>query len=130
MVNKVILVGRVGGDVAVRTIGENKVAEFSFATSEKFKDKDGVRQEKTEWHNIVMWRGLAGVAERYVAKGSLLYLEGKKETQTWDKDGVTQYKTIIVCHDMKMLGGKSAESVGADPITPVGSGADENDLPF
>lgn len=98
-VNKVILVGNVGKDPEIRTFGNGgKVANFSIATSENWKDKQGQRQEKTEWHNIAVFNeGLIGVIERYVKKGSKLYIEGKLQTRKWqDRDGNDKYTTEIV----------------------------------
>jgi len=104
-VNKVILVGNLGRDPEIRTLESGvKVATFSLATSESFKDRDGNRQDKTEWHNIVLWRGLAEIAERYLAKGNTIYVEGKLQTRSWDdKDGNKRYTTEIVGQNMKML---------------------------
>ena len=108
-VNKVIIVGRLGKDPEVKTTpsGE-KVSTFSMATSEKFTDRNGQKQEKTEWHNIVAWRKLAEIIERYVKKGSLLYIEGKLVTRSWDdpQSGQKRYKTEIVANQMQMLGAK------------------------
>src|SRR5579871_1706299 len=97
-VNRVILVGRTGKDPEVRYLENNvAVAKFSLATSESYKDKSGNKVESTEWHNIVLWRGLAEVAEKYVRKGSLLYIEGRIKSRSWeDKDGVKKYITEIV----------------------------------
>lgn len=98
-VNKVILIGNVGKDPEIRTFGNGgKVANFSIATSEQWKDKQGQRQEKTEWHNIAVFSdGLVGVIERYVKKGSKLYIEGKLQTRKWqDRDGNDKYTTEVV----------------------------------
>lgn len=98
-VNKVILIGNVGKDPEIRTFGNGgKVANFSIATSEQWKDKQGQRQEKTEWHNIAVFSdGLVGVIERYVKKGSKLYIEGKMQTRKWtDRDGNDKYTTEVV----------------------------------
>ena len=106
-VNKVILIGRVGNEPDIKVIGEKKVANFSFATSETYKDKNsGDKIENTEWHNIVIWGGLADVVESYVHKGDQLYLEGKLMTRKWEKEGITYSRTEIVCNQMQMLGGK------------------------
>lgn len=113
--NKVQIIGRLGKDPEVRTIPSgNKVANFSIATSEKFKDKSGQLQEKTEWHNIVIWGKLAEIIEKYVRKGSLIYLEGKLETRSWDDQatGQKKYKTEINCNIMQMLGSKSDNQQG------------------
>lgn len=102
-VNKVILIGNVGNDPEVKYVQEDvPVARFSLATSESFK-KDGERITNTEWHNIVIWRGLAKVVEQYVKKGSKLYIEGKLTTRSYEKDGQTKYFTEIVAREMRML---------------------------
>ncbi len=113
-VNKVILVGRLGKDPEVRHLENGTpVASFSIATSESYKDKSsGERVEKTEWHNIVLWRGLAEVAEKYLHKGDQVYVEGKLQTRSWEKDGVTRYSTEIVGREMTMLGSKGQPSGG------------------
>lgn len=105
-VNKVILVGNVGKDPETRYLDENTpVCKFSLATSEVYKNRDGERIEQTEWHNVVLWRGLAKVAEQYVKKGSQLYIEGRIRTRNYDdKDGVKRYITEIVGDNMQMLG--------------------------
>lgn len=107
-VNKVILVGNLGKDPEVRHLENGTpVASFSIATSESYKDRtSGERVEKTEWHNIVLWRGLAEVAEKYLKKGSQVYIEGKLQTRSWEKDGVTRYTTEIVGRELTMLGNK------------------------
>jgi len=107
-VNKVILIGNLGKDPEVRHLeGGVAVARFPIATSETFKDKNGQKQEKTEWHNIVLWRGLAEVAEKYLRKGQSVFIEGKIRTSQYqDKDGNQRYSTEIVADQMTMLGGK------------------------
>jgi len=107
-VNKVILVGHLGRDPDVRLLENGaKVATFSLATSETF-TRDGKKVEQTEWHNIVLWRGLADIAERFLAKGKLVYLEGKLRTRSWeDKDGNKRYQTEVIADNFTMLGRKS-----------------------
>ena len=108
MVNKVTLIGRVGKDPEVRRLDNGTaVAKFSLATSEKWKDSNGEKQETTEWHNVVVWRGLAEVAEKYVKKGDLLYLEGKVTYREYTgNDNQKKYFTEIVASNFQMLGGK------------------------
>ena len=108
-VNKTILVGNVGADPEVRyTQNGSAVANFSLATKERYKDKAGVQQDKTEWHRVVIWGKLAEVVGEYVKKGQLLYLEGKNVTRKWeDNNGVEKYTTEVVCNSMQMLGSKS-----------------------
>ncbi len=113
-VNKVILVGNVGKDPEVQYIKEDvPVARFTLATSETYKDKNGEKQTTTEWHNIVVWRGLAKVVEQWVKKGSQLYIEGKITNRSYEKDGVTKYFTEIVANNMQMLGNKENTGGGA-----------------
>jgi single-strand DNA-binding protein len=106
--NKVMLIGNLGKDPEVRAIPSGvKVANFPIATSESYTGKDGNRVEKTEWHNIVMWRGLAEVAEKYLRKGNQVFIEGKLQTRSWDKaDGTKGYMTEILADNMTMLGGR------------------------
>ena len=132
MVNKVILVGNVGKDPEVRHLDNGvAVASFSLATSENYKDKQGNKQTNTEWHNIVLWRGLAEVAEKWVKKGQSLYVEGKITTEEYqDKDGNKRYTTKIIGSQMQMLGSKGESST--PPTVPAVDGApkDTEDLPF
>lgn len=113
-VNKVILIGNLGKDPEVRHLeGGVAVARFPIATSETFKDKNGQRQERTEWHNIVVWRGLAEVAEKYLRKGNSVFIEGKIRTNSYqDKEGVQRYSTEIVADNMTMLGGRGGDNNG------------------
>lgn len=105
-VNKVMLIGRVGSDVTIRTAGDQKVASFTLATSEKYKGKDGNMVENTEWHNISIWGKLAEVAEKYVTKGTQLYIEGKIKTEKYQKDGQDKFIVRIVANSMQLLGSK------------------------
>lgn len=115
-VNKVILVGNLGKDPEVRHLESGAVvANFPIATSETYKDKNGNKQEQTEWHNIVLWRGLAEIAEKYLRKGNQIYVEGKLKTRSWqDKEGNTRYTTDVVGDNLTMLGSKS----NSDNSTP------------
>lgn len=134
MINKVILVGNVGADPVIKDLsGDVKCASFTVATSESYKDKNGEKQTLTEWHRISAWRGLAGVIEKYVTKGTQVYIEGKlKTTKYTDKDGVEKYSTEVVADTLKMLGGKSGGSdAGAhNEIPPVVEDDGSQDLPF
>jgi single-strand DNA-binding protein len=143
-VNKVILVGNVGQDPEVRYLDNNvPVCTLRMATSDVYKNKSGERVTTTEWHNVVLWRGLAEVAEKYVHKGSQIYIEGKLRTRSWDdKDKNKKYITEIVADVMQLLGKKSDEHSGPSAQNtdtseqPAGDKAsiDEpdinNDLPF
>ncbi|MFO7756812.1 MAG: single-stranded DNA-binding protein [Bacteroidales bacterium] len=115
-VNKVILVGNVGKDPEVRYIDTNvPVARFPFATSETYRSRDGEKITTTEWHNVVLWRGLAEVTEKYVKKGSQLFIEGKIRTRSYDdRDGNKRYITEIIADNMQMLGRRS-DNKSSDP---------------
>lgn len=142
-VNKVILVGRLGKDPEVRHLENGAtVANFSMATSETYKDKTtGERKEITEWHNIVLWRGLADVASKYLHKGDMVYIEGKLRTRSWEKDNVTRYTTEVVGDNMTMLSQKSSGGSSSDYSPSSATGApggntdykpsdSSDDLPF
>ena len=110
MLNKVQLIGRLGKDPEIRyTQGSEAVATVSLATSESWKDKNGDKQEKTEWHNLVFYRRLAEVVGEHLKKGSLIYVEGKITTEKYQKDGEDRYVTKIVVSEMKMLGGNKTD---------------------
>ena len=142
-INKVILVGNVGKDPEVKYLeGGVAVAKFPLATSEVYKNKEGQRVESTEWHNIVMWRGLAEVAEKYVRKGKQLYIEGRIKTRTYGEENNKKYFTEILADTMTMLGtrgdgsGSSTHSGTSEPARMVDTPAPEisagpsDDLPF
>jgi len=105
MVNKVILIGRLGKDPETRyTTGVDAVTNFSIATNETWTDKTtGEKKEKTEWVNIVAWRKLGEICGEYLKKGQLIYVEGKLQTRSWEKDGVTRYMTEVNINNMQML---------------------------
>ncbi len=114
--NKATLIGNLGKDPEVRaTPSGAKVANFSIATTESYTGKDGQKVDKTEWHNIVMWRGLAEVAEKYLKKGSQVYVEGRLQTRSWDdKEGQKRYTTEIIADNMVMLGRPTGGGGGRD----------------
>ena len=123
-VNKAILIGNVGKDPDVRHLENDvTVARFTLATSESYKKSSGEVVKTTEWHNIVLWRGLAQVAEKYVKKGSQIYIEGKIRTRSYDdKDGNKKYFTEIQGDNLTLLGKKeSSDSTQAAPINEVGT---------
>jgi single-strand DNA-binding protein len=138
-VNKVILVGNLGKDPEVRHLESGAtVANFSLATSETYRDRNsGDRVTHTEWHNIVLWRGLAEVAEKYLKKGNQVYIEGRLRTRSWDdKDGNTRYTTEVLADNMTMLGSRTsgASESPTDPLKDYSStspaSSDVDDLPF
>lgn len=128
-VNKVILIGNLGSDPEVRTIESGaKVANFSIATTERYKDKNGNPVDKTEWHNIVMWRGLAEIAEKWLKKGSQIYVEGKLRTRSWDdQNGNKRYTTEIMADSMTMLGG-APSSGGAQSQSSASASSQQNQV--
>ncbi len=138
-VNKAILVGRLGKDPELKyTPSGQAVASFSLATGEKWKDKDGNMQERTEWHNIIVWGRMAENAKEYLAKGRQVYIEGRIQTRSWDdKDGNKKYMTEIVVQNLQYLGSRSDQS-SASPGGPPPEAApqpadlagEDDDLPF
>ena len=105
--NKVQLIGNLTRDPELKKAGEVSVAEIGIATNRKWKGKDGDMQEKVEFHNVTVWRGLSDVCAKYLTKGAKVYFSGRLETQTWENDnGEKRYKTIIIADEMIMLGGK------------------------
>ena len=145
-VNKVILIGNLGQDPEVKHLENGaSVANFSIATTETYTDRNtGEKKSNTDWHNIVVWRGLAKVVEQYVKKGHKIYVEGKLRTRSWqDKEGVTRYTTEVVADNLTMLGSpQSNQNNGGEKppypteepqkTTPVDAikPEPEDDLPF
>lgn len=158
--NKVLLIGNVGGDPEIRTLPSGvKVANFSLATTESYTDKSGQRQSQTEWHRIEIWEGLANVVEQYVKKGDPLYVEGKIRSEKWtDQNGQEKTGIRIRATSMQMLGSRnssggapptgtgnsthapntgsstygnqSTNSQASEPTPQMSTGSDEDDLPF
>lgn len=141
-VNKVIIVGNLGIDPEVRTLENGtKLARLRVATSESYMSKDGQKVEQTEWHNIVLWRSLAEIAERYLAKGKQVYIEGKLKTRSWkDQEGNDRYTTEIVGDNMQLLGrpsgndnsnqGQSQSQSQPQAASASSGNQQEDDLPF
>ena len=138
--NKVMLIGNLGKDPEFRHMeGGVMVARFPLATSEFYKNKEGVRQEQTEWHRVVLWRGLAEAAEKInLHKGQMVFIEGKIRTRSWEKDGVKKFETEIVADNMTLLSRKENNGThptheehhtAATPEVPPVSTPD-GDLPF
>lgn len=123
-VNKAIIVGNLGADPEVRSLESGvKVATIRVATTERYKDRDGNQQENTEWHNVVLWRGLADITERYLKKGRQVYIEGKLRTRKWtDQNGNDRYTTEIIAQEMTLLGGAPGQQDGQQ-YTPSSTGA-------
>jgi single-strand DNA-binding protein len=145
-VNKVILIGNVGADPEIRHLDNNvAVANLRMATSESYTAKNGERVTTTEWHNVVLWRGLAELAEKYIRKGKQIYVEGRLRTRAWDdKDGQKRYTTEIFADVVRLLGGRdsstdqasgaNSHSAESQPIKneqePSFDDQPEDDLPF
>ena len=144
-VNKVILVGNLGLEPEIRTLENGtKVARLRIATSESYTNREGMRVENTEWHTVTLWRQLAEIAEKYLAKGKQVYIEGKLQTRSWkDKEGNDRYATEVVADKMQMLGrvsdaadpnaGSAVQPVSTPTATAPASTAtmeDDDDLPF
>jgi single-strand DNA-binding protein len=144
-VNKVILIGNLGADPEIRHLQDGvSVANFNLATSEFFKDKNtGERREQTEWHRVVAWRRLAELTEKYLKKGSKVYIEGKLRTRKWEKDGVDRYTTEIMADEMTLLDkpsgqaqeqgqaqGQARPASAAPAKTSAPAGEELDDLPF
>jgi single-strand DNA-binding protein len=145
-VNKVILIGNLGKDPEVKyTPSGTAVAKFSLATNERYKDKGGEWQDRTEWHNVVAWQRLAEIVGEYVKKGSKLYIEGRLQTSSWDdkESGQKRYKTEVIASDLVLLSGRgegegsgrsrgASASAGMDQRTPEPDMAQitDEDIPF
>ncbi|OGG45846.1 MAG: single-stranded DNA-binding protein [Candidatus Handelsmanbacteria bacterium RIFCSPLOWO2_12_FULL_64_10] len=140
-INKVILIGNLGADPELKyTPSGSAVSNFTLATNESWVDGKGERQEKTEWHRIVVWGKLAEICNEYLKKGSKVYIEGRLQTRSWDgQDGNKRYTTEIVARDMQMLdsrdGGRGGEEwSGSEPAPSAPEAAaargDDDDLPF
>ncbi|MGH9491071.1 MAG: single-stranded DNA-binding protein [Terriglobales bacterium] len=129
-VNRVTLLGHLGKDPELKyTPSGQAVTKFSMATSERWKDKNGEWQDRTEWHNIVLWAKMAETANQYLTKGSQVFIEGRLQTRSWDdKDGKKHYMTEIVAQDMVLLGGRG----GGEPrraAAPSGGGNGQESEP-
>lgn len=137
-VNKVILIGNLGKDPEMRYMSNgDAVTNITLATTDTWKDKNGEKQEKTEWHRVTFYRKLAEIAGQYLTKGSSVYIEGRLETREWDdKEGIKRYTTGIIADKMQMLGGKSESGSQPERSKKVketgGSGFDDmdDDIPF
>jgi single-strand DNA-binding protein len=130
-VNKAILIGNLGADPELRyTASGTAVAGFNMATTERYKDKNGELQERTEWHSIVCWGRLGELANEYLKKGRSVYIEGRIQTRNYeDKDGIKRYRTEIVAQQMQFLGGRGTTDQQTTPSESASSGPSEPDLP-
>ncbi len=147
MINKVILVGNLGRDPEVRSTPSGQpVASFSVATTRRWKDREGNKQEQTEWHNIVCWGRQAEIAGQYLTKGRQVYIEGRLQTRSWDdkQSGEKKYRTEVICDNFQMLGSRSdsgggqggnkggsqGASQGGGQAAPKASDPVDDDIPF
>jgi single-strand DNA-binding protein len=141
MLNKVFLIGNLGRDPEVRSTQSGQpVASFSLATSRRWRDREGNRQEHTEWHNIVCWGKQAEIAGQYLTKGKQIFVEGRLQTRSWDdrNTGEKRYKTEVICDNFQMLGGRGdgaergeVPAGGADRApAPFEAEPDDDDIPF
>lgn len=134
--NKVLLIGNLGKDAEIKyTPQGTPVAKITVATNERFKDKDGEWKDRTEWHNVVLWKRLAEIAGEYLKKGSKVYIEGRLETRSWQKDDVSRYTTSIVGSELIVLGSREtqkSETKSAAPAEPNihGVAISDEDIPF
>ena len=131
--NQAILIGRLGADPECRGEGDRLVANLRVATDESWKDKSGVKQQKTEWHRVVAWGRLAGTAQRFLKKGARCAVVGKIETRMWEKDGVKKYQTEIRADRIDIIdwpekGSEQAGGFGSPPARPPDD--DNADIPF
>lgn len=139
-VNKVIIIGRMGADPEVKTVsGGNTVARLSVATSENWKDRDGQKQERTEWHKVVVWGKLAELCGKYLSKGRQVYVEGRLQTRSWeDQQGQKKYTTEIVANTVQFLGGTTGASrdnsqqddFGSQDFGPEPAFDNSDEIPF
>ena len=126
-----ILLGRLGKDPEARTLESGAmVVNFTLATSEVYKDKvTGERKEITDWHNVVLWRGLAETASKYLHKGDQVYIEGKMRTRSWEKDNITRYTTEVIGDSMTLLGGKQGGNTNYERPAAQAGGSQEDKSP-
>jgi len=137
-VNRAIVLGRLGRDPEYKQLADFNVVSFSVATSKQWKNKDGVKQEDTQWHNIVAYKNLAELCNKYLKKGKQVYVEGELQTRSWEKDGVTKWKTEIVASNVQFLSpaDDSAEDVPAHVASSINESPaaltmdTKEDLPF
>jgi len=133
VINKVILIGNLGKDPEIKYTTEDRaVVKFSLATSTQWKDKDsGELRKRTEWHRLTAFGRLAEICYEYLEKGKQVYVEGRLQTNTWEKDDITMYSTEIIINEMKMLGKRADNSKGyKKELPPVGTDKEEDDIPF
>ncbi|MCC6137067.1 MAG: single-stranded DNA-binding protein [Bdellovibrionaceae bacterium] len=140
-VNKVIIIGRLGADPELKTLGSGQaVANFNVATSENWVDRDGAKQERTEWHRIVVWGKLAEICRQYLSKGRQVFVEGKLQTRSWeDQQGQKRYTTEVVANNIQFIGGANDRPAasqnqnmggGAMDFSPEPSFDSSEEIPF
>lgn len=133
MVNKVTLVGRLGRDPESRYTGAGQaVCNFTVATDETFKDRNGERQKHTEWHRVVVWGKQAEIAQQYLRKGALIFIEGRIQSREWEKDGQKRTAVEIIANEFRMLGDKQVNGGSAKPADSASAPPriSDEDIPF
>ena len=139
MINKVILIGRLGRDPEVRSTPSGQtVTNFTVATNRIYNDRDGNRQEQTEWHNIVCWGRQAEIAGQYLTKGRQIYIEGRLQTRSWEdrQSGDKRYRTEVICENFQMLGPRGEQNTGGsqpsgtDTKGELSAPPEDDDIPF
>lgn len=131
MLNKVMLIGNLGNSPDIKFMPSgDQITSISIATTERYKDKNGQKVEKTEWHKVIFFGKVAEIAGEYLEKGSTCYIEGKIQTRKWDNDGVTRYATEIIANELKLLSRKTSEPVNTNKQVPVHDDYDDQDIPF
>lgn len=130
MINRVELIGNIGKDPEVKTVNGAKVARITVATTEKYTDKSGNKQEQTEWHTVDFWDKLAEIVEKWATKGKQVYVTGKLQTKEYEKDGQKRYATTVRGFEFKLLGGKPQEAAPAKPAPAPVVQDDDGELPF
>ena len=130
MVNSITLIGNLGADPELKTVGDSTLAKLRIATSERYKDRSGEQQEKTQWHSVVFWGKAAEIIGQYCSKGSKLFIMGSVEYQSYDKDGETRWSTQIKGRDFKFLDSKAEAGVTSRPAPKPSHPDFDDSLPF
>lgn len=129
-VNKVIIVGRLGQDPELKTVGQSQVARLNIATSETYTDKNNQKQEKTEWHRVIFWGKQAEIAGKYLSKGRQVYVEGKLQTRSWEEGGQKKYTTEIVGSTIQFLGDAGGSKSSGAGAPAQANHSSEDEIPF
>ena len=132
MLNKVMIIGNLGGDPEMRYTGNGTaVTNFSVASNREYTTADGERKQEVQWFRVVTWNRLAEICSQYLTKGRQVYVEGRLQTRSWEgQDGATRYMTELIAQEVKFLGGGSGERADNVAVTPGEDQEEEDDLPF